>query len=41
MNREQMEGTWRQIRGKAREQWGKLIDEEFTRIEGHAEQLVP
>ncbi len=40
MNKEQMVGTWRQIRGKMKEQWGKLTDDDLKQIEGHAEQLV-
>jgi uncharacterized protein YjbJ (UPF0337 family) len=40
MNKDQMAGTWHQIRGKVKEQWGKLTDDDLKQLEGHAEQLV-
>lgn len=40
MNREQLEGNWKQIKGKARETWGKLTDDDFDRIAGQREQLI-
>jgi uncharacterized protein YjbJ (UPF0337 family) len=33
-------GVWLQIRGKAKEQWGKLTDDDLKQLEGHAEQLA-
>jgi len=40
MNKDQMEGNWKQIKGKVRETWGKLTDDDFDRIAGKREQLV-
>ena len=40
MNKDQMAGTWRQIRGKVKEQWGKLTDDNLKQLEGHAEQIA-
>ena len=40
MNKNQVWGTWHQIRGKVKEQWGKLTDDDLKQLEGHAEQLV-
>jgi uncharacterized protein YjbJ (UPF0337 family) len=40
MNWDRIEGNWRQIKGKAKEQWGKLTDDEFDRIAGKRDQLV-
>jgi len=40
MNKDQMAGTWHQIRGKMKEQWGKLTDDDLKQLEGYAEQLV-
>lgn len=33
-------GRWEQVRGRAREIWGWLTDDELTRIHGDVEQLV-
>ncbi|TJZ72958.1 CsbD family protein [Chitiniphilus eburneus] len=39
MNRDQVEGNWKQFKGKVREQWGKLTDDTLDQIEGRREQL--
>ena len=33
-------GVWLQIRGKVKEQWGKLTEDDLKQLEGHAEQLA-
>jgi len=35
-----MEGKWKQLRGKAKEQWGKLTNDDLDEIAGKQEQLV-
>ncbi|HEY3825521.1 MAG TPA: CsbD family protein [Bryobacteraceae bacterium] len=40
MNWDRIEGNWKQIRGHAREQWGKLTDSDFEAIAGKRDQLV-
>ncbi|AKJ26840.1 CsbD family protein [Caldimonas brevitalea] len=40
MNWDRIEGNWRQLKGKAIEQWGKLTDDDFDRMDGKREQLV-
>jgi len=40
MNWDTIEGNWRQLKGKAREQWGKLTDDDLDRLGGKREQLV-
>lgn len=40
MNRDQIAGKWKQIKGSAKEQWGKLTDDELTQIEGNADKLA-
>jgi len=40
MNRDRIEGNWKQLKGKVREQWGKLTDDEIDPIAGKREQLV-
>lgn len=40
MNNDTLQGQWKQFRGKAQEQWGKLTDDDLDRIEGQRDQLV-
>jgi uncharacterized protein YjbJ (UPF0337 family) len=40
MNEDTLKGQWTQMKGRVREQWGKLTDDDITRIEGQSEQLV-
>ena len=40
MNADQMKGSWKQLKGKVKEQWGKLTDDDLTVINGQQEQLV-
>lgn len=40
MNWDQIKGNWTQFRGKVRESWGDLTDDDLARIEGNQEQLV-
>lgn len=39
MNKDQIEGKWTEMRGKIKEQWGKLTDDEIDKAEGKWEQL--
>jgi uncharacterized protein YjbJ (UPF0337 family) len=40
MNREQIEGSWHQLKGKIKERWGKLTDDDIAIINGKYEQLL-
>jgi uncharacterized protein YjbJ (UPF0337 family) len=40
MNWDRIEGNWKQFRGKMKEQWGKLTDDDFDVIAGKRDQLV-
>lgn len=40
MNWDQIEGNWKQFKGKAQTQWGKLTNDELDQIEGNRQQLV-
>lgn len=40
MNWERFKGDWDVARGKLREQWGRLTDDDLDRIEGRREQLL-
>ena len=39
MNRDQLKGNWKQVKGKVQEQWGKLTNDDLDVIDGRAEQL--
>lgn len=39
MNWDQIRAQWKDIKGKARVQWGKLTDDELSRMRGNREQL--
>ncbi|HEX9893479.1 MAG TPA: CsbD family protein [Gemmatimonadales bacterium] len=40
MNRDWIEGNWKQVKGKVRERWGKLTDDDLDVIAGRREQLI-
>jgi uncharacterized protein YjbJ (UPF0337 family) len=40
MNKNILEGKWKQIRGEAKAWWGKLTDNDLDRISGKFEVLV-
>ena len=40
MNRDTIEGQWTQVKGKVKQQWAKLTDDDVSRIEGQREVLV-
>jgi uncharacterized protein YjbJ (UPF0337 family) len=40
MNRDIAKGNFTQIKGKIKQQWGKLTDDEIDQMEGHAEILA-
>ena len=39
MDRNRVEGNWKQAKGKVKEQWGKLTDDDLTFIAGKRDQL--
>ena len=40
MNNDRLEGRWKQIKGKVREQWGRLTDDDLDIIAGRRDQLL-
>ena len=40
MKWDQIEGNWKQVTGKAKEQWGKLTDDDFDVVGGRRDQLA-
>jgi uncharacterized protein YjbJ (UPF0337 family) len=35
-----LEGKWKQLKGKVKQQWGKLTDDDLDVIDGKQEELV-
>ena len=40
MNNDRIEGNWKQLKGKVKEQWGKLTDSDLDVIAGKRDQLL-
>ena len=40
MNEDRIKGNWKQFKGKVKEQWGKLTDDDMDVIAGKRDQLV-
>jgi uncharacterized protein YjbJ (UPF0337 family) len=39
MNRNRVEGNWKQFKGKVQEQWGKLTNDDLDVIAGNRQKL--
>ncbi|WP_077967199.1 CsbD family protein [Ensifer adhaerens] len=39
MDWDRVEGNWKQFKGKIKEQWGKLTDDDLDQIAGKRDQL--
>ena len=40
MDWNQIQGQWKQLKGKAKIKWGKLTDDEIDVVEGRRDELV-
>lgn len=40
MNSDILEGNWKQIRGRVKEWWGRVTDDELDQIEGRKDRLA-
>lgn len=40
MNKDVFEGKWKQLKGKIKETWGELTDDELDQIDGRKDRLV-
>ena len=40
MNQDRIEGNWKQVKGKIKEQWGKLTDDDIDVVAGKRDQLL-
>jgi uncharacterized protein YjbJ (UPF0337 family) len=38
-NRDVLTGKWKEVRGKAKQAWGRLTDDDLQRISGHFDEL--
>jgi uncharacterized protein YjbJ (UPF0337 family) len=40
MNWDQIEGNWKQFKGKVKEKWGQLTDDDLDQAAGRRDQLI-
>lgn len=40
MNKDILEGKWMQMKGKVKQQWGKLTDDELDKMSGRYDELA-
>lgn len=40
MNKDTLEGNWKQLKGKVKETWGKLTDDEVDEINGRKKNFI-
>lgn len=40
MNHDRLQGRWKQLKGRLKEQWGKLTDDDLDVIAGQRDQLL-
>ncbi len=40
MNEQILKGRWTELKGKAKEKWGRLSNDELEQIDGNVDQLI-
>jgi len=40
MNNDRVKGNWEELKGKVKEQYGKLTDDEITEVKGNSQKLA-
>lgn len=40
MNKDELQGKWKQFKGSVQERWGELTNDDVDQVEGEFEQLV-
>lgn len=40
MNLDRIEGNWKQLKGKAKHRWGRLLNDQFLAMEGKRDLLA-
>ena len=39
MNKDIIQGNWKEVKGKVKQQWGKLTDDDIAKMKGSYEEL--
>ena len=39
-NKDMMQGKWLELKGQVKQQWGRLTDDDLTRLSGKTEELA-
>jgi uncharacterized protein YjbJ (UPF0337 family) len=39
MNKDQVKGSWEQVKGRAKSVWGELTDDDFIKADGNTDKL--
>jgi uncharacterized protein YjbJ (UPF0337 family) len=39
MDRDQIEGNWKEVKGKIKQKWGQLTEDDLSQINGQRDQL--
>ncbi len=40
MNKDRIEGNWKELKGKAQKKWGDITNDEFDKMEGSRTELA-
>jgi len=40
MNTDDLKGNWNVLKGKARQQWGELTDDDIEKVAGQRDELI-
>ncbi len=40
MNNDVLQGKWKQLRGRVKQQWGKLTDDQIQQVNGNYDRLT-
>lgn len=40
MNWDELKGNWLELKGKVKQRWGRLTDDDLTAIDGKREELI-
>lgn len=40
MNKDILQGNWKQLKGKIQQQWGEITNDELDRIQGNREEMI-
>jgi uncharacterized protein YjbJ (UPF0337 family) len=40
MNMEELKGKWKQVKGKAKEQWSELTEDDLNAMDGRRDQMI-